>query len=144
MMSTRSSAWRFEQRGERLQLERVLGGEAIALAAPGLLVGDGILASEGHAHLDATRLGDVAAALEPAPGHVVALRPDQREDLVLATVLAHERGRQAEPPSRLQLCGHAEDRRRQKVHLVVDDEAPVLAHEGRRSADARRHATNGR
>ena len=84
---------------------------------------------ERHADLDAGRLRDEALPLEHLPRHVEALGPDQAEDLVLLAVLAHEGRRQAEAPARLQVGGDAEDGRREQVHLVVDDEAPVLAGE---------------
>ena len=69
--------------------------------------------------------GDPALRLQLAPGHVVLLRADQAEDVVLAAVLADQRGGQPEPAPGLDLGGHAEDRRRQQVDLVVDDQAPV-------------------
>ena len=58
-------------------------------------------------------------------GRVVPLRADQREHVALAAVLADQRRGQAEPAAGLQVGGHPEDRRRQQVHLVVDDQAPV-------------------
>ena len=72
----------------------------------------------------------VASAIQPlllqlAPGHVVLLRADQAEDVVLAAVLADQRGGQPEPAAGLDLGRDAEDRRRQQVDLVVDDQAPV-------------------
>ena len=80
---------------------------------------------QGDADLVAVGLGDPALLLQDLPRHVVLLRADQGEDVVLAAVLAHQRGGQAEPAPRLDLGGDAEDRRRQQVHLVVDDQAPV-------------------
>ena len=81
---------------------------------------------QGHADLVALGRGDPALLLEDLPGHVVLLGPDQGEDVALAAVLAHQRGRQAQAAPGLDVGGDAEDRRRQQVDLVVDDQAPVL------------------
>ena len=89
-----------------------------------------------HAELDAAGLGDVAVLLELPPRQVVAAGPDQREDVGLLAVLAHERRREAEPAPRLELGGDAEDRRGQQVHLVVDHEAPVVLVEEREVREA--------
>jgi hypothetical protein len=56
----------------------------------------------------------------------MALGSDEGEHLVLVAVLAHERGREAEAPARLQVGRDAEDRGGQEMHLVMDDEAPVM------------------
>ena len=77
------------------------------------------------AHLDAVGGGDVALRLDVLPRRVEALGADEAEDVALAAVLAHQRGGQPEPAARLQVGRHAEDRRGQQVHLVVDDQAPV-------------------
>ena len=80
---------------------------------------------QGDADLGAVGLGDPALRLQLAPGHVVLLRADQAEDVLLAAVLADQRRGQAEPAAGLDLGGDAEDRRGQQVDLVVDDQAPV-------------------
>ena len=69
---------------------------------------------------------DEAALLEVPPREVVDPRPDEREDLVLPAVLADEGRGQPEAPPRLDLRGEAEDRRREEVDLVVDDQPPVV------------------
>jgi hypothetical protein len=74
---------------------------------------------------------DPALRLDVSPGCVVALGPDQAEDVALLAVLAHERGRQPEPPPRLQVGREPEDRRRQQMHLVVNDQTPVAGVEER-------------
>src|SRR5690606_20434456 len=66
-----------------------------------------------------------ALRLDLLPGCVEALGPDEAEDVTLATVLPHERRREAQATTRLQLGGQLEDGGGQQVHLVVDDEAPV-------------------
>ena len=81
------------------------------------------LRAERHAHLDATRRRQEALPLEVLPRQLVALGSDQREHLVGAAVLAHQRRGEAEPPPRLDARGGAEHRCGQQVHLVVDDQA---------------------
>ena len=110
-------------------LTRVLGGDAILLALLGDRVLQALLLGQGDANLVALGGGDPALLLQVVPGHVVLLRADQREDVGLAPILAHQRRRQAEPAARLDLGGDAEDRRGQQMDLVVDDQAPVVAGE---------------
>src|SRR6266545_1425275 len=101
MTSTRSSRWR----------------SAVALLRLGHGVVHALVLGEVDPDLDAVGGGDPALRLQLAPGDVVALRADEAEHVGLAAVLAHQRRGQAEPPARLDLRGHAEDRRRQQVHL---------------------------
>ena len=72
----------------------------------------------------------VAVAIQPCafqhlPRHIDLLGADQGEDVVLAAVLADQRGRQPQPPPGLKARRHLEDRGGQQVDLVVDDQAPV-------------------
>src|SRR5699024_11470772 len=76
-------------------------------------------------HLDAFGRCDVALRLDVLPGGVVAFRPDQGEDLVLAAVLPYQSCCQAQAPTSLKIRRHPEDRGRQEMYLVVDDQAPV-------------------
>ena len=99
--------------------------EPVALLRLGGRVGQPLRVGQRHPHLDAVGRRDVALRLDVLPRRVVALRPDQREDVALAAVLAHQRRGQAEPAAGLQVGGEPEDRRGQQVHLVVDDQAPV-------------------
>ena len=78
----------------------------------------------------------VAVAIQPLllhflPRHVVFLRADQGEDVVLLAVLAHERGGEAEPAAGLERSGNLKHRRGQQMHFVVNDEAPVALVEQR-------------
>src|SRR3712207_8548844 len=53
------------------------------------------------ADLDAVRGRDVALRLDVLPRRVEALGSDEREDVSLAAVLAHERGGEAQPAAGL-------------------------------------------
>ena len=88
-------------------------------------VGEALVRGQRDPDLDAVGRGDVALRLDVLPGRVVALRADQREHVALAPVLAHQRRGEAEAAACLEVGGHPEDRRRQQVHLVVQDQAPV-------------------
>ena len=101
------------------------GGEAVALLGLGGRVGQPLALGQGHPHLDAVGRGDPSLGLDVLPGGVVPLGPDEGEHVALAAVLAHQRRGQADAAAGLEVGGHPEDRRRQQVHLVVDDEAPV-------------------
>jgi hypothetical protein len=81
----------------------------------------------GQPHLGALGGGDPALVLQNLPRHVGFLGADQREDVILAVVFAHQRGGEPKSPARLESGGNAEDGRRQKVHLIVDDEPPIAA-----------------
>ena len=70
-------------------------------------------------------LGDPALRFEHPPGDVVLLGADQAEDVLLAVVLADQRGGQAQPAAGLDVGGDPEHRGGQQVDLVVDDQAPV-------------------
>ena len=70
--------------------------------------------------------GDPPLSLELSPGHVEALGTDQAEDIRLAPVFADQRRGEAESPARLDLRGEPEDSGRQEMHLVVDDQSPVM------------------
>ena len=61
----------------------------------------------------------------PSTGRRTASGPIRREHVALAAVLAHQRRGQPDPAPGLEVGGHPEDRRRQQVDLVVDDQAPV-------------------
>ena len=67
-----------------------------------------------------------ALPFEVFPGYVIAFRANKRKHVPLAAILAHKRRGQAEPPDCLKLSRHAEYRRGQKVHFVINDEAPVF------------------
>ena len=117
-------------RQDRLH-HRDLGVRRRAQLVPFLGFGDGVdhPLVVGHRDPDLDALGrrDPALRLDVLPRCVVPLRPDQREHVALAAVLADQRRGQAEPPPRLQVGGHPEHRRGQQMHLVVDDQAPVAA-----------------
>ena len=100
-------------------------GEAVALVVGGRGVLEPVAGGEVDAHLVADGGGDEALGLDLLPRRVEALGADEAEDVALAAVLAHEGRGEAEPAARLQVGGELEDRRREQVHLVVDDEAPV-------------------
>jgi hypothetical protein len=121
-----------EQLLEQFDLVRVLRGNAILVALVGDGVGHALVLRHRQAHFVALRGGDPALLLQVFPRHVVLLRADQREHVGLAPVFAHERRRQAQPPPRLDLRRDAEDGRRQQVHLIVDDQAPVALVEQRK------------
>ena len=107
------------------QLRRGRRRQAVALVVGARRVLEPLLGGQVDAHLVAGGGGDEALGLDLLPRGVEALGADEREDVGLAAVLAHERRGQAEAAARLQLGGQLEDRGGQQVHLVVDDEAPV-------------------
>ncbi len=90
---------------------------------------DGILESQicrqRHANLRAYSLGDPALFLEHLPRHVVLFGPDQAEYVVLAGVLTHQRGRQAEPSLGLYAGSGAKYRRGQEMHFIINNETPL-------------------
>ena len=102
------------------------GRQAIALVIVRRRVGHTLTGAQGQAHLRAHRRGDPPLVLQVLPGGVVALGADQREDLVLAPVLTHQGRRQAQTAARLEVGGHTEDRGREQVDLVVDNQPPVV------------------
>ena len=106
-------------------LLRGCGRESIAIVRLGRGVDEALGVGEGDADLDALGRCDPALCLHLLPRGVVTLGADEREDVALATVLADECGGESEAASRLDVGCEAEDRRRQQMHLVVDDEAPV-------------------
>ena len=135
MISTRSSRVRVQRSRAPASSLRGFSLAMRILVAP---LGDGVLHPQ---RPPAGRRGPrcrpprrSSPSLQLAPGHVVLLRADQAEDVVLAAVLADQRGRQAEPAAGLDLGRDAEDRGRQQVDLVVDDQAPVAL--GRRARSA--------
>ena len=107
------------------RLRRRAGREAVALLGLGRRVRQPLRLAHRDPDLDAVRGGDPALRLDVLPGGVVPLGADQREHVALAAVLAHERRGQAEAAAGLEVGRHPEDRGRQQVDLVVDDEAPV-------------------
>ncbi len=70
---------------------------------------------------------DPALRLNVLPRRVIALWSDKGKHVALASVFTDQRGGQPQPPFGLQVSGHPEDRCRQQVHLVIDDEPPVAA-----------------
>ena len=101
------------------------GSESIAHIGFGGGVDQAFALGQGDPHLDAVGGCDVALRLDVLPRRVVPLGPDQAEDVALTAVLADQRGGQPQPAAGLQVGRHPEDRRRQQVHLVIDDQAPV-------------------
>ena len=99
--------------------------ELVLLLVLGDRVLQTLLVGECHANLDAVGRRDPALRLDVLPRGVVALGSDEAEHVALTAVLTHEGRGQTESTPRLQVGGHAEHGRRQQVHLVVDDEAPV-------------------
>ena len=99
--------------------------EPVALLGLRGRVDEPLVGRQRHPHLDAVGRRDPALRLDVLPRRVVPLRPDQREHVALAAVLAHQRRGQPDPAPGLEVGGHPEDRRRQQVHLVVDDQPPV-------------------
>src|SRR5258708_40130933 len=82
-----------------------------------------------HANFVALGSGDPALLLQLAPGHIVFLRPDQAEHISFAPILAHERSRQSQPTTGLNLGGDAEGRGGQPMNFIVEDQSSVVATE---------------
>ena len=118
-----------DQRPDHRQLGAGGGRHPVALLGLGRRVRHPLGVGQRHPDLGALGRRDPALRLDVLPRRVVALRADQREHVALAAVLADQGGGQAEPAAGLQVGGEAEDRRRQQVHLVVDDQAPVAGAE---------------
>ena len=77
-------------------------------------------------HLGAVGLGDPAARFQLSPWHVILLGPDQGEHVSLAAVFAHQGGSQAQATPGLDLGRHPKNGSGQQMHLVINDQAPVL------------------
>ena len=106
-------------------LDRAARGQPVAVLGLRHGIREALGVGERDPHLHAVGGGDVALRLDVLPRGVVALGADEREHVGLAAVLAHEGRGEAEAATGLQVGGHPEDRRREQVHLVVDDQAPV-------------------
>ena len=106
-------------------LDVARGGDAVAILGLGGRILQPLVVGQRDAHLDAFGRRDPALRLDVAPRRVVPLGPDEREDVVLAAVLANERRREPEPAPCLDVRGEPKDRGGEQVHLVVDDEPPV-------------------
>ena len=137
MTSTWSSGCWSTSAADHRQLGPGGGREPVALLGLGRRVGHPLGVGQRDPHLGAVGRRDPALRLDVLPRRVVALRADQREHVALAAVLADQRRGQAEPAAGLQVGGEPEDRRRQQVHLVVDDQAPVA---GVEQLEVREHA----
>ncbi len=107
-----------------MELGGVLGGNAELRSARREGVLHAPVGAHGDADLDAGGGCDPCLSFEVLPGHVEPLGADQREGVPLAAVLAHEGRREAEAPASLEIGRRPEDRGRQEVDLVIDDELP--------------------
>jgi hypothetical protein len=125
MIKHRHIAMPLEQLAHQAEFAGVLRGDAEFVARLGHRVFHAALLGHGQTDFRANGLGDPALLLHFLPGHIVFLGADEREDFVLQPILTNERGGQAEPPARLQRRGNLKHRRRQQVHLVIDDQPPV-------------------
>ena len=99
--------------------------EFVLLLRLGDRVFEALVVGECHPHLDALGGGDPALRLDVLPRRVVALGPDQTEDVAFPAVLTDQRGGETEAAPRLQISRHPEHRRGQQVDLVIDDQPPV-------------------
>ena len=107
------------------QLARVLGGEAILAPLFGDGVGQAVFVRHGHAYLAAVGAGNPTLLLQILPGHIVLLGANEGKDVSLPAVFPHQRGRQSQATTSLNLSRDAEDRSRQQMHFVVDDQPPI-------------------
>ena len=82
-------------------------------------------AGKPESHLVALGFGDPAFGLENSPGNVVLLGADQAEDVFLALIFAHQSCGQSQAAAGLDIGRDPEDRGRQQMHFVVDDQAPI-------------------
>ena len=115
-----------QQGADAIQFGGVGGGQAVLIPALGQGVGHFLVLFQLQPHLGANGLGDPALLFQHPPGYVVALGSDEGEHIVFASVFPHQGGGEPQPALGLNLRRDAEHRRRQQMHLVVDDEAPVL------------------
>ena len=114
-----------EEDGDELILERVFAGDPELLAPLGQGVFHPQRGGKPEPNFVALGFGDPSLGFEHSPGDVVFLGPDQAEDVFLAVVFANQGRGQAEAAAGLNVGRDAEDRGRQQVNLVVDDQAPV-------------------
>src|SRR5205814_4503296 len=77
-----------------------------------------------HAFLDAGGTRNPCLPFQVFPWNIEAFGPDESEDVCLASVLSHEGRRETETAAGLKIRCRAEDRGRQQVDFVVDDQAP--------------------
>ena len=98
-------------------------------AKPLSLIGDGVfhalICEQRNADLKAVGRGDEAILFEHFPGHVHPLGADEGEYVFFFSILAHKSCREAQASFGLQLSHGTEHRRREHVHFVVDDQAPI-------------------
>ena len=99
------------------------------------LAGDRVLHSfvriEQDANLNTARRGDETLRLNVFPRCVEALGPDERKDVALFTVFTHECCGETESAACLKVGREFEHGRRKEVHLVVDDQTPIVGVEER-------------
>ncbi len=104
---------------------RILRGDPEFTAAPGNGVVQSQMLRQREADLTAFRCGYPAPGLQITPGHVEAFRANETEDVRFETVFPYQRGGEAQPASRLEFGGKAEDGRGQQMNFVVQDNSPV-------------------
>ena len=131
MTRMRSPAWRSTRSRTTPDLRGCRRGEAVAILVGGGGVLETVARRQVDAHLVAGGGRDEALGLDLLPRRIEPLGTDEAEDVALAAVLADQGRGEPEPAARLQIGGELEDRRRQQVHLVIDDEAPVQGVEQR-------------
>ena len=125
MISTGTSLMPLEQLAHQAEFAGVLRGDAEFVARLGHGIFHAALLGHRQADFRANGLSNPTLFLHFLPGHIVFFRADEREDFVLQPILTHERGGQAEPAARLQGRRDLKHRRRQQMHLVIDDQPPV-------------------
>lgn len=119
-------------------LGRAGGCNAIFVAGIGQRILHAQLRVQQNAHLDTLRRRNPPLPLQNLPRHIILFRADQRKDLALPAILTHQGGGQPQPTPRLQLGCNAEDRCRQQVHFVVDDQPPSCATQRSQNVGIRR------
>ena len=90
-------------RPDRIQSLGQAGRRVVAHAVVSYHMGHPLVRRHGKSDLEAHRWGDPAGGLQFAPGRVVALGPDQAEDVVLPPILPDQDGGQPEATLELDL-----------------------------------------
>ena len=106
-------------------LDRILCGDTEFFAGEGGGVSHAHVTWQSAAHLGAGRLSNPASSFQVAPWHIVLLWSNQTKDIAFPSILPHEGGCESQPTPRLDLGSDAKHRRRQQMHFIVDDQAPV-------------------
>ena len=103
---------------------RVLAGYPVFLPLSGNRIVNFMFRGKGYPDFHTTGCRDPALLFKIFPGNIVAFRPDKGEYIAFAAVFTDKRGGKTAAAYGLNLRGNPEHRRRQKVHLIINNQTP--------------------